>query len=143
MSDDNLTAYEVTYAGRAMNKGKTVWRFRDERDGAIYLYGKNPVRMSKIGAVYEVHENESGHMIVSGPRAPKYVRSLPHNDPDVTRWRAADEAIEIERNRQSALRKAGDPFDEILQRVSEASTTLTSPQRRALAVRLLEALWLS
>lgn len=144
MSDTpDVTPYEATYAGRTITKtGKTVYRFRDERDGDLYIFAKSPVKGATIGAVYQMHEKAGGgSVLVAGTYAPRWVRSLPWSDPDVIRWRAEDDLVEAERSRQSAIRKAGDPFKELEAVLTEASLGMTRAQRRALLLRLSEVVW--
>lgn len=141
--EQTFTTYEATYVGRRLAQGgKVMYRYLDNRDGQHYGWSSPIVKGGTIGAVYQFTEKDSGSVFVSGQHAPTYLRSLSYDDPDVLAWRAADLVVEQDKQRAAAIRKAGDPFDEVVQLVERAALNLTRPQRRALAARLMEALFL-
>lgn len=141
--DDQLVPYTAIYAGRRIGRDRKVqYSFLDERDGLFYTYARQVIPGATIGARYAVHETPAGSLRVSGTGAPAYIDSLDRDDPRVVDWRATDLTVEDDRQRASAIRKAGDPFAEVEDLLRMAAQTLSKTQRRALAARLMEVLYL-
>ncbi len=135
--------FRAYYAGRILRGDKVYHRYvRADEPDTDMAFGRN-IAHGYIGAVYDLTESEpgSGSVYTRGPDAPRYAGDgLP--DSRLTEWVAADREAEAEQNRRSALRKASDPFAEVLDQVAAASVNMTRPQRRALAVTIMERLWL-
>lgn len=146
MADEEVGETEVLrYAGRRLNsEDKTLYAYAG-LDGEVGFWKKQLVRPApRIGAAYVFTRSPSGGVYTGGDAGPRYSAddSLDHLHPSVVTWKARDLEAEDVVNRLAAIRKAGDPFTEIEGLIGRAAIGLTKPQRRALASRLLEALYL-
>lgn len=137
-----LTPFQMTYAGRTRSGNVTKYRYVDHRDGNTYVFTKQPIKGATIGATYDVNETADGRMRTGGEGAPRYVSSLGRDDPRVVEWRSEDLSVATELARAGAIAKAGDPWQDIERLHADCALSMTRPQRRALAARLLEVLYL-
>lgn len=131
-----------TCQGRDINaKGKVFYTWSTEEDGEVLYYDK---LRGSLGHTYEVEVvREPGNVKVY-PDTLKWVGQADMTEEDLLRFRARDEYASSERARKSALTKAEkDPlFPELFQVLRAASTRMTRAERRALAVRIMEELYI-
>ena len=144
------STFQAFYAGRIVTGDRKVYhrylRVVEPEVGDGWLWFAKPLTgANMLGAVYDLTESTpgSGSVFTKGEHAPRYSGTvrIDRDDPRLIEWTANDREAEAEQSRKSALRKADDPFAEVLDVVSKASTNLTRAQRRALAVTIMERLW--
>ena len=148
---DDMSVETWAYAGRRWLKERVTycWFELDEdgklkKDGDRY-YSKNITPDAYLGAVFEVHlkrEDGKDFVITGGAKKPLWKERLA--DAEVTRhWYAQDLDAARRRETKAALTKASKvtPFDDVIAPLRQIAPTLTSGERRALAVRIMEVLW--
>lgn len=135
----------MAYAGRRVDRGgRIAQQWQAEHETEPRWYGKPLIAYSQlsVGAVYEFATTDDGRVWVRGADAPRYVDRA--DGPLVDEWRAQDLAAGVEQARKALLAKAAkvEPLEDLLAPLRALSLRLTKAERRALGVKVLEALGL-
>lgn len=141
------TTEEWIYLGRRITaKGTIGYQWR--APAGDLLLAKNLAPAAQIGAVFTVTTTPSAagtSYFTAGPNAPRYARPDGLEEEEAIRYAAADAAAAVERDRKAANTKAAKvdaPLKPILDQLYAATQNLTRAEKRAVAVMLLETLWL-
>lgn len=126
---------------RRTSKGTTVHSVIGEEDGR-YRYFAKRMGAGSIGTRYEVEVEDGGDTAYL--TTAKHLGRIDPDDERIGGWVAADEVAGQEEARARVERKAAavDPLEDLTKRIEAISGTLNRAERRALATRLLEAVWL-
>jgi hypothetical protein len=139
----------LVYAGRREStKGSTGYAYAtlealERGSEPDRFYSKQIGKVAQVGAIVEVEYNPDNLTSIYSATG-RWVGRWTDDRVVIDRWRASDLAEEDRRTRKSLLTKVNreDPLDDVLTRLSAAAAGLTRAEKRALAARLMEALWL-
>lgn len=142
MTKDTSHTEVWTYAGlRPSGSGAFVhcW-FRTETNEFFHI--RKRISHVSVGGQVQVTVTAEDAVYTTGPNGPRTLSSRFADTSRITAWVAADAAAHAARHDLALQRKSQkvEPLDHILAPLHAVATSLTRPQRRALAVHILAAL---
>lgn len=140
MTTDDRTPMILTYIGkRRTTKGATRWAYVQE-DGTPRVFAKR-LYTCTVGGRIEIPATPDGVQVF--PDGATYLGRVDKNDPRLIEWVAEDEYASQDEERARIARKANaeEPLEALLADLTKATLGLNRPQRRALAARIMEALY--
>lgn len=141
MTEQDRTTIELIYTGRRRTlSGATRYAYLSP-EGESRIFAKRLYPCS-VGGRIEIEATPDRASVF--PDRATYLGPLDRSDPRLIEWAAEDEFADQDAKRKAAERKAlaEDPLEDLLASLSRAASGLNKPQRRALASRVLEALYL-
>lgn len=134
----------LIYTGKRRTvRGTTIHSYLHEQDGTETqrLFSKALYPCS-VGGRLSITATDDLTQVF--PDSAKYLGRVDRDDPRLVEWAAEDEAAEQDAKAAATKRKAGqaDPLEALLDELRRNTRNLNKPQRRALASRIMEALYL-